>query len=116
MRIALAFLLSAPLWAQSLAPAEFYEKKIRPIFAAKCYACHSGGTPMAGLNFSSPTGLDNVIVKGDPAQSRLYQALSYSSKIKMPPAGKLADPEIADIKAWIEMGAPQRLAVSGNGA
>ena len=77
MRIALAFLLTAPLLAQSTDPTEFYEKKIRPMFAAKCYACHSGGPPMAGLDFTSPAGFDPVIVKGDPEQSRLYRRSAF---------------------------------------
>src|SRR4029077_7426549 len=37
---------------------------------------------------------------------RLYKAVGYADKIKMPPAGKLADQDIADLKAWIDSGAP----------
>jgi uncharacterized protein DUF1553/uncharacterized protein DUF1549 len=97
-RLPVFLLLGAPLFAQS---DEFFEKKIRPIFATKCYACHAGKTPMAGLDFSSPAGFESVI------GGRLMQAVGYEAKIKMPPSGKLPDPEIADIRAWIEMGAPR---------
>jgi hypothetical protein len=97
----LLLLLAAPLLAQSAADLEFFEKKIRPIFAAKCYACHAGKTPMAGIDFSSSAGFEAVI------GGRLMQAVGYESKIKMPPTGKLPDNEIADIRAWIQMGAPR---------
>ena len=102
----LALFLTRPLLAQSSDQLEFFEKKIRPILATKCYSCHGPKQQMAGLNFSSAAGFEQVIVKGDSAQSRLYQAVSYSEKIKMPPPGKLPDHEIADLKAWIDMGAP----------
>ena len=46
-----------------------------------------------------------MVSPGDPGESRLYKAVSYAEKIKMPPAGKLADQDIADLKAWIESGA-----------
>jgi cytochrome c553 len=106
MKSILALFLSVPLLAQSAEQLEFFEKKVRPIFAANCYSCHGPKTQMAGLNFSSAAGFEQVVVKGDSAQSRLYQAVSYTEKIKMPPPGKLAGHEIDDLKAWIDMGAP----------
>jgi cytochrome c553 len=106
MRPVLALFLAAPLLAQSAEPLEFFEKKVRPIFATKCYACHGPKAQMGGLNLSSPESFAKVISPGEPAQSRLFQAISYSEKIKMPPAGKLPDQEIAELKTWIEMGAP----------
>jgi hypothetical protein len=106
MKPALTLLVALPLLAQSPQQLEFFETKIRPIFATKCYGCHGPKTQTAGLDFSSGSGLGEVIVKGDPAQSRLYQAISYTERIKMPPPGKLAEHEIADLQAWIDMGAP----------
>jgi hypothetical protein len=106
MRSLLALVLAAPLLAQSPEQLEFFEKKVRPLLATKCYACHAGAKPMAGINLSAGDGLSQVVVKNDAGQSRLFQAVSYSGTIKMPPAGKLADQEIADLKSWIEMGAP----------
>jgi Protein of unknown function (DUF1549) len=100
MRTLAALLLIAPLCAQPPDPQEFFEKKVRPILAAKCYACHTGKTPMAGLDLSTKAGIESV------AQGRLLQALSYTGKIKMPPPGRLPDSEIADIRAWLDMGAP----------
>ena len=107
MKILLAlFPWTAPLLAQSTEQAEFFEKKIRPILATKCASCHGGAKPMAGVDFSSGAGLNEVVVAGDAAGSRLYRAVGYADAIKMPPQGKLADHEIDDLKAWIEMGAP----------
>src|SRR5881628_987671 len=105
MRIVLVALLAGPLLAQSAEQVEFFEKKVRPTLAAKCYSCHGPKTQMSGLNLASAEGLARVVAPGDVERSRLYHAVSYSEKIKMPPAGKLPDQEIADLKAWIEMGA-----------
>lgn len=106
MRIAIAILAAAPLIAQT-PDQEFFEKKVRPIFVANCYACHGQKMQMGGLNLSTGAGAGpetGVIVKGDPEQSRLYQALAYSGKIKMPPSGKLSADDVAAVKTWIEMG------------
>jgi hypothetical protein len=98
-------LVAGPLLAQQPGP-EFFEKKVRPILAGKCSACHGAKMQMAGLNLSSPESAANVIVKGDPEASRLFQAVAYTRQIKMPPTGKLGAEEIASIKEWIAMGAP----------
>jgi hypothetical protein len=93
---------------------EFFEKKIRPVFAAKCYSCHNSKmpTPLGGLRVDTRDALlkggdsGKVIVPGDPASSRLVQAVSYKHELKMPPTGKLTDEQIADLEAWVKMGAP----------
>src|SRR4051812_24645682 len=93
----------APLVGQT-AGAELFEKSIRPVLAAKCYACHSSGakTPMGGLALDTKSGLRKggasgpVVVAGNPSASRLMRALSYSdTQLRMPPSGKLTDSEIA---------------------
>jgi hypothetical protein len=48
----------------------------------------------------------SVVVKGEPENSRLISAVNYQGQIKMPPTGKLKDAEIADLVAWIKIGAP----------
>ena len=51
--------------------------------------------------------LGPVIVPGNPAESRLLEALTYSNAhLQMPPSGKLADSVIADFEQWIAAGAP----------
>src|SRR5216684_2865071 len=94
---------------------DFFEKKIRPILADKCYPCHSAKTPrpMGGLRLDTRDGVRKggdsgpAVVPGDPAASALIRAISYQNlNLKMPPAGKLSDEQIADFSAWIKMGAP----------
>ena len=99
-------LAAGPLLAQSAESGRLLrEKGSAPFFATKCYACHGAGYEDR-LDFASGAGFEQVIAPGDAAHSRLYRAIGYADKIKMPPAGKLPDQEIADLKAWIEMGAP----------
>ena len=93
---------------------EFFEKKIRPVLAEKCYGCHNAKlkTPMGGLRLDSRDALlkggdsGPAIIAGDPAHSRLISALSYKQDLKMPPTGKLSDEQQADFSAWVGMGAP----------
>ena len=104
-----AFLIAArlPLCGADTA---FFESKIRPVLAEKCWSCHSNNAKIAfaGLrldtkaNVSKGSDAGPVLTPGDPAASRLYQALLSA---KMPPSGKLPDRVIADFKEWIEKGA-----------
>lgn len=105
-------LLTGCLFAQSPDKVEFFEKKIRPIFATKCQACHGAKNPMAGLNLSTlatfEKGSDKgpIVKSGDPEHSRLIEVTSYEAAVKMPPTGKLSSEELRDLKAWVEIGAP----------
>ena len=88
---------------------EFFEKKIRPVLAGRCYECHGPkvAQPMGGVRLGSRDGMLKVVAAGDPERSRLLQAIRYSDpRVQMPPKGKLSDAEIADFAKWIEMGAP----------
>jgi len=91
---------------------EFFESKIRPLLSSKCFACHGAEMKMAGLNLATSAGFFKggesgpVVVKGEPENSRLISAVNYQGQIKMPPTGKLKDAEIADLMAWVKIGAP----------
>jgi hypothetical protein len=93
---------------------EFFESKVRPVLVQKCYGCHNSKmkTPLGGLRLDTKDGLlrggdsGAAVVPGDPERSRLIQAVTYRHELKMPPSGKLADEQIADLAAWIKMGAP----------
>ena len=63
-----------PLAAQT--PSDFFESKIRPVLAAKCYQCHSAAlaSPAAGLRLDTKAGAQRVLVAGKPDDSRLIQA------------------------------------------
>jgi hypothetical protein len=111
-----ALALAAGLAAADPSPAqlEFFEKKIRPVLAEKCYGCHNSKmkTPLGGLRLDSRDGLLHggdsgaAIVPGDAENSRLLRALSYKHELRMPPSGKLPDDVIADFAAWVKDGAP----------
>src|SRR3954451_18781989 len=90
-------ILAVPLRAQN-PDASFFETKIRPVLATKCYGCHSSSqkAPMGGLVLDTKAGLRKggpggpVIIPGKSSESRLLQALSYTDpRLQMPPAGKL---------------------------
>ena len=93
---------------------KFFESKIRPIFAEYCYKCHSaeekikGGLQLdnrAGLRHGGDSGV--VLVPGKPAESLLVTAITWADEdYEMPPKQKLPASAIANIKKWIEMGAP----------
>ncbi len=97
---------------QDPAQQEFFEKKIRPILAAKCQKCHSADAQIAGLDLSSAEGFlrggesGALINKDQPEESRLLKVINYEANPKMPPTGKLKDDEIEAITAWVKMGAP----------
>ena len=97
---------------QEPAQQEFFEKKIRPLFAAKCQQCHSASTKVAELDLSSAEGFARggengaLVNKDKPEESRLLKVISYDENPKMPPTGKLKAEEIADLTAWVKMGAP----------
>lgn len=91
--------------------AEFFETRIRPLFAEKCLACHSSSR-MGGLDLTSRAAAlkggnsGASLLPGKPSESLLLQAVNHSHpKLKMPPGGRLDDAQIRDIEAWISAGA-----------
>jgi hypothetical protein len=104
---------------------EFFESKIRPVLAAKCYACHNSKMkePKGYLTLDTREGvmkggtLGPALVPGKPADSKLIHALKYADPhLQMPPSGKLADEVIADFEAWIAGGAPDPRVETAGGA
>jgi cytochrome c553 len=92
----------------------FFESKIRPVLATKCYACHSSKlkAPMGGLVLDTKAGMaaggtnGPVLVARKPKESRLLTALRFEdAHLQMPPSGKLPDSVIADFEEWIAAGA-----------
>src|SRR5688572_28552763 len=86
---------------------DFFEKKIRPLLAGRCVNCHGDQVQMANIQLTSREGLtrSQIVVPGNPAASRLVQALRYSGKVKMPPTGMLSAEEIQAVEQWIGDGA-----------
>jgi hypothetical protein len=97
---------------------DFFEKKIRPVLADKCYKCHAENSEKikGGLVLDTREGTlrggDNgpAVVPGDLKESLLIEAIRYANKdFAMPPkkeGGKLPDEVIKDFEKWVQMGAP----------
>jgi mono/diheme cytochrome c family protein len=93
---------------------EFFEKKIRPLFVKHCYECHSADAKKlrgelhldtrAGVLKGGATG--PAIVAGHPDKSLLIRAVKHADDMLRMPKEKLSDDEIADLIAWVKMGAP----------
>jgi Protein of unknown function (DUF1553)/Protein of unknown function (DUF1549)/Planctomycete cytochrome C len=104
--------------APALTPAQtqFFENKVRPVFANNCYKCHSAQAEKVkgSLYLDTRAGVlkggnsGPAIVPGNPDKSLLIKAISYTDQdLQMPPRGnKLSDQQIADLTTWIKMGAP----------
>ncbi len=95
---------------------DFYESRIRPVLVKNCYECHSAesGKAKGGLRLDSMKALRQggdrgpAVVPGDPSASWMLTAASHvDPDLKMPPKrDRLPDTLIADLRRWIEIGAP----------
>ncbi|MDB5306745.1 MAG: Protein of unknown function (DUF1553)/Protein of unknown function (DUF1549)/Planctomycete [Gemmataceae bacterium] len=90
----------------------FFENRIRPLLADKCAACHGPKKQQGGLRLDSRAALlaggdgGPVVVPGKPGESTLVKAVHQAGGLKMPPKGKLAEKEIADLERWVSLGLP----------
>jgi hypothetical protein len=91
-----------------------FESKIRPILVERCYECHSAEKKQkGGLLLDTKEGMlkggdtGPALVAGDPAKSLLITAVKWTDKdLQMPPKKQLTEEQIADLEAWVKMGAP----------
>ena len=110
----LALAVAQPSAAQDASPEaiRFFEQKVRPVLHGKCGLCHNDQTKMSELSFAArETVLKGgtrgpAATPGDVDGSLLVQAIRQSSDLKMPPTGKLSQPEIDALTKWVEMGLP----------
>jgi hypothetical protein len=109
------FLIAASTLGAQAPGNEFFEQKIRPVLATRCYVCHSAQAPkvQGGFQLDTRDGLRKggdsgaVLVEGDPEASLLIKALRYSDPgLQMPPGKALAPEVVKDFEAWVKMGAP----------
>ncbi|MDF2376596.1 MAG: PSD1 and planctomycete cytochrome C domain-containing protein, partial [Verrucomicrobiales bacterium] len=93
---------------------EFFEKKIRPVLAEKCYSCHSADAEKLKGNLQLDhfehllTGGETgpVIKPGMAEQSLLIESIRYENEdLEMPPKERLSDEIVADFEQWINAGA-----------
>jgi len=86
-----------------------FEKDVLPIFRAKCFRCHAGVEPKAGLNLSRPSSL---LVGGESGAAIRIGSAEFSllygkvASDEMPAVGqKLTAEEKGVLRSWINGGA-----------
>src|SRR5688572_20040312 len=93
----------------------FFEKRVRPLLVKHCYSCHSAeAKKLKGeLRLDTRDGVlkggasGPAVVPGDPGKSLLVKLVRHADESeRMPPKEKLSAAEIADLEAWVKMGAP----------
>jgi mono/diheme cytochrome c family protein len=92
---------------------EFFERKVRPLFADHCFSCHGAEKQKGKLRLDSPTAIrkggetGEEIVPGEPEKSRLIVAVGYQdADLQMPPKKRLTERQVADLTEWVKLGAP----------
>ena len=106
----------APSAAEKHGPAqfEFFKEKVRPILREACVECHGARKQKGHLRLDSFAALlkggdaGAAIKPGNADLSLLIQSVLYlpDAEEQMPPKGKLSEQQIADLTAWVKMGAP----------
>lgn len=110
---------SSALAASDAEGLAFFENRIRPVLVEHCYECHSATAKKVKGALKLDTREDflkggtdgEIVVAGEPEKSRLIHAVRYEDEdTRMPPSKdggkKLPDAVIADLTAWVKMGAP----------
>ncbi|MCI0747079.1 MAG: PSD1 and planctomycete cytochrome C domain-containing protein [Verrucomicrobia subdivision 3 bacterium] len=120
--------LLLPAWAASgsspeAAGVEFFEKHVRPVLVEHCYECHSSeakkvkGGLLLDTKEAVLKGGDSgpAIIPGEVEKSLLVKAVRYTDEnLQMPPKNKkLSAEQIADLEAWVKMGAPDPRVAGG---
>ena len=90
---------------------DFFETRVRPLLAEKCYPCHTA-SEMGNLRLDSKERLlkggksGPAVVPGDPEKSLLVQAITgRHERLKMPPTEPLKEAEISVLTEWVREGA-----------
>jgi hypothetical protein len=93
---------------------EFFEKRIRPVLAEKCYQCHaSDSEKLKGdllvdhrENLLEGGETRAAIVPGNVEASLLIESIRYGNvDLQMPPKEKLSEAIVKDFEKWIADGA-----------
>jgi hypothetical protein len=110
----------------SAADLQFFEARIRPILADRCYKCHSrladkikGGLMLdtrEGMLHGGDTG--PAITPGRPEDSLIIDAISYKDQdLQMPPKNdRLSGQQVSDLTEWIRKGAPDPRSLVAKGS
>jgi mono/diheme cytochrome c family protein len=91
---------------------QFFETQVRPVLANNCYRCHGPGKQRGKLRLDSREAILHggesgpAAAPGQPAHSRIIQAINYQGGLEMPPNKKLKKNEVVALSAWVKMGLP----------
>ena len=115
--LSLSILVAADSFLQAQTPTperakllEFFETKIRPVLAEKCFSCHApdkqkGDVRLDRKAFVFKAADEPLIVPGHPEKSLLIQVIRHDGETKMPPKDKLPAQVLEDFITWIKFGA-----------
>ena len=108
--------------ADPVPPADlrFFETRVRPLLAEKCFKCHGPDRQRGDLRLDTADGVKKgggsgtpLLAPGRPDDSLLLRAVRHADGVeKMPPDGKLTAAQVADLAAWVRKGAPFPAAVA----
>jgi cytochrome c553 len=92
---------------------DHFERVIRPLLVERCHACHARENAKGGLRLDSRAavlaGGDSgpAVTPGQPARENLLiRAVNHTDGLEMPPDGRLPQPQIESLVAWVSAGAP----------
>src|SRR5947207_2419559 len=89
-----------------------YARDIKPLFVARCYACHGNGNKLGGLQLDTREAIliggqtHPVVRPGKSGESYLIKLVTGQVPGKIMPARgrRLTPVEVALLKAWIDQG------------
>lgn len=99
--------------AQKTASPLTYKDDVQPLLRKHCLNCHNPDKAKSDLDISTyqklmAGGASGEAVKpGSPDQSLLFRVVTHQAEPNMPPKGNIPDADLAVIKKWIELGAPE---------
>ena len=116
-----AVVFAGTLRAENAKPeaVEFFENKIRPVLAERCYSCHSAGATSlkGGLRLDAREGVlkggtsgKPAVVPGDPPANFLPRSGGTTRPADAPEGEhRLIPQQVADFEAWVgRAGSPRR--------
>ncbi len=105
----LAGLVAAGAYAQGAA--DYFETRVRPLLAEKCFSCHTQ-SKMGGLEMVSRAAFlrggqsGPAVEPGAPERSLLIRAVRYGDdSLRMPPTERLSAEQVAVLTKWVDDGA-----------
>lgn len=122
--------VAVPLFAQDSKPdaakpkdVVTYKDHVAPILRKHCGNCHNPDKATSDFDVMTYQTLmaggssGEAIAAGSPDSSRLYKAVAHLEEPFMPPkAPKIPETDLAIIKKWIELGAPETSAGAAKNA